>query len=123
MQSSLLGRIVKLAIILLVAHALYRFVPPYWHYTQFKDQMQSLALQAKGKTDEQLKDEVMALAEQHRVPLYREYIAISRAGDKSHTYIDADWAEEIEFVPRWKYVWQFNVSVDGWHMKPIGLQQ
>lgn len=123
MQSSLPARIVKLAFVLLVANALYRFVPPYWAYTRFKDDMQGIALQAKGKSDDVLKGEVMALAERHHVPLYPDYIAISRAGDLSHTYIDASWAEVIEFVPRWKYVWQFDVSVDGWHMKPLGLRQ
>lgn len=120
MKTSLLSKIIKLAIALLVANALYQFVPSYWNYTRFKDDMYGIALQAKGKSDDQLKAEVMALAERHHVPLHREYVAVSRAGDLSHTYIDASWAEVIEFVPTWKYVWQFDVSVDGWHVRPVG---
>jgi hypothetical protein len=119
-KNSFVGKVLRLAVILLAANALYRFVPPYWAYTQFKNDLQGIALQAKGKSDDQLKSEMMALAERHHVPLYWEYIGVSRTGDRSHTYIETSWAEIIEFVPGWKYVWQFDVSADGWHVNPLG---
>ena len=42
--------LVRLAVLLLIAHALYRFVPVYLHYYQFKDAVAETALFAKDRT-------------------------------------------------------------------------
>jgi hypothetical protein len=112
-------KIIKLTVAVLLANALYQFVPPYWRYIRFKDAVQDIALQAKGKPDSTVIEEVMALAARFQVPLERDWIAVSRPKDMTHTYIDASWIEEIQFVPTWKYVWQFDVSADGWHVRPL----
>ena len=51
--------LVRLAVLLLIAHALYRFVPVYIHYYQFKDAVAETALFAKDRTDTELVDRVM----------------------------------------------------------------
>lgn len=109
-------RIVQLAIFLLAVHALYRFVPVYIHYQQFKDAVKETALFAKDKTDAQIIDRVMELAEKHHIPLQREYVQVRREAE--HTFIDASYVESIEWLPTYRRPWQFDVGAQAWHVRP-----
>ena len=100
--------IVKLGIFLLLVHALYRFVPVYLHFQQFKDAVQEAALFSRQKTDAQVIDQVMELAEKYQIPLNRESVQVRHEGE--HTLIDASYVESIEWVPTYKRPWQFNVG-------------
>lgn len=108
--------LIRLAVLLLIAHALFRFVPVYLHYYQFKDAIEETALFAKDTTDAELVDRVMVLAEKHRIPVERDAVQISR--DKMRTYITLQYNEQIEWVPTYKRVMPFTVSVEGWHARP-----
>ena len=99
---------VKLAIFLLVVHAIYRFVPVYFHYQQFKDAVHETALFSKDKTNAQIVDRVMELAEKYRVPLQREYIDVRRENEQ--LFISAAYVELIEWLPRYKRPWLFQVG-------------
>jgi hypothetical protein len=103
-----LKTIVKLAIFLLFVHALYRFVPVYFHYQQFKDAVHEAALFSRGKTDAQLVDQVMDLAAKYQIPLDREYVQVRHESER--TLIDASYIEYIEWLPTYKRVWQFDVG-------------
>lgn len=109
-------RIVKLAIFLLAVHALYRFVPVYIRYQQFKDAVKETALFAKGKTDTEIIDRVMELAEQSHIPLQREYVQVRREAE--HTFIDASYVESIEWLPTYRRPWQFDAGAQAWHVQP-----
>ena len=100
--------VVKLAVFLLAVHALYRFIPIYFHYQQFKDGVHEAALFSRGKTDEQLVDQVMELAEKQQVPLSREYVQVRRENDR--TFISASYVEIIEWLPGYRRPWQFDVG-------------
>ena len=108
--------LVRLAVVLLIAHALYRSVPVYIHYYQFKDAVQEVALFAKDRTDIELVDRVMALAERYQIPIEREAVQVSR--DKLMTYITLQYDQPIEWVPSYRRVMPFSVSVEGWHVRP-----
>jgi hypothetical protein len=101
-------KIVKLAIFLLIANALYRFIPVYFHYQQFKDAVHETALFARGRTDAQLVDQVMDHAAKYRVPPDREYVQVRH--DNERTIIDASYIETIEWFPGYKRNWQFDVG-------------
>ncbi len=101
-------KVVQLAIFLLAVHALYRFVPVYFHYQQFKDAVHEAALFSRGKTDEQLVDQVMELADKYQVPLSREYVQVRRENDR--TSISASYVETIEWLPNYRRRWQFDVG-------------
>ena len=100
--------IVKLGIFLLIVHALYRFVPVYFHYQEFKDAVHEAALFSRQQTDAQVIDRVMELAEKYQIPLSREAVQIRHEGE--HTLIDASYVEPIEWLPTYKRPWQFNVG-------------
>ena len=93
----MLRNLFRLAVVLLIAHALYRFVPVYVHYYQFKDAVAETALFAKERTETDLVDRVMALAEQYQLPIDRDAVQVSR--DKQFTYINVAYEEQIEWVP------------------------
>jgi hypothetical protein len=111
-----LRNLVRLAVLLLIAHALYRFVPVYVHYYQFSDAVAETALFSKDRSDTDLVDRVMALAERYRIPIERDAVRVSR--DTRMTYISMIYEEQIEWLPTYRRGQPFTVSVEGWHVGP-----
>lgn len=105
----MIRKLVKLAIFLLIANAVYRIAPPTVHYFQFKDAVQELALFSQQKTpDAELIDRVMALADEHSIPLEREYVQVRRANGQ--LTIDASYVESMKVLPGYNYDHQFDVE-------------
>lgn len=101
-------KLVKLAIFLLVANAVYRIAPITLHYVQFKDALQELALFSQKATDAELTDRVVALADEHNVPLDRDYITIQRPNGQ--LIIDVSYVESLKLLPGYSYDHQFDLE-------------
>jgi hypothetical protein len=101
-------KLVKLAVFLLIANAVYRIAPVSLHYFQFKDALQELALFSLRVPDAELIDRVMALAEEHSVPLDRDYIQIHRSTGR--LTIDAAYVESMKVLPGYSYEHEFDVE-------------
>jgi hypothetical protein len=112
----LLRNLIRLGVLLLIAHALYRFVPPYVHYHQFKDAVGEAALFARDRSDGELVDRVMTLAERYEIPIEREAVLVTR--DSRFTYITVSYEESIEWVPSYRRPMPFTIAVEGWHVAP-----
>jgi hypothetical protein len=112
----MLRNLVRLAVLLLIAHALYRFVPVYMHYQQFKDAVAEAALFSKDRSDAELIERVMELAQRYQIPIDREAVQVTR--DRQFTYINVAYEEEIEWVPSYKRPMPFTIAVEGWHVRP-----
>ena len=110
--------LVKLAIVLLILHAAFRFGSAYLRYEQFKDAVQQIALFSKEKDDSIVIDRVMELAGKYDVPLEREFVQVRR--DEAHTYIDASYVELIDWLPGYQRPWQFDVGAAAWHVAAPG---
>jgi hypothetical protein len=108
---------IRLAILLLIAHALFQAVPVYWHYYQFKDAVKETARYSKGRADAQVVARVLELASQYDVPLERDSLQVWR--EKEHTFIEAVWVEPVELRPKYLYPWKFTVSESAWHIEPV----
>ena len=78
----MLRNLIRLAVFLLIANALYRFVPVYMHHYQFKDAVAEAAKFSKDRSDVEIIDRVMVLAERYRIPLDRGAVQVTRA--RSH---------------------------------------
>jgi hypothetical protein len=104
--------LIRLVVVLLIANALYRFVPVYLHHYQFKDAVAEAARFSRDRSDAELVDRVMQLAERYQIPLDREAVQVTR--DKQTTYINLAYQEVIEWVPTYKRPMPFTVAVDGW---------
>jgi len=101
-------KLVKLAIFLLIANALYRVAPPSIHYFQFKDAVQELALFSLKTPDAELIDRVMALADENNIPLDRDYVQVRRSNGQ--LIIDASYVESMKVLPGYSYDHQFDVE-------------
>jgi len=108
-------KLVKLAIFLLIANAVYRIAPPTVHYVQFKDAVQELALFSQKSPDPELIDRIMALADEHSIPLEREYVQIRRSNGQ--LIIDASYVESMNVLPGYTYNHQFDVEAKAFDVR------
>ena len=112
----MIRKLVKLAIFLLIANAVYRIAPPTVHYFQFKDAVQELALFSQQKTaDAELIDRVMALADEHGIPLERDYVQVRRSNGQ--LIIDASYVESMPVLPGYSYDHQFDVEAKAFDVR------
>jgi hypothetical protein len=100
-------KILKLLVFLFFANVVYQVGPVSVHYLQFKDALEELALFSPKATDAELIDRTMTLAEEHSIPLEREYVQIQRNG--LSLQIDATYVVMLQFLPGTPYKHQFDV--------------
>ena len=112
----MLRKLVKLGVLLLIVHALYRSIPIFIRYYEFRDAVREAALFSKGRTDQEIAQRVMQLAAKYEIPIEQEAIYIRHEGQT--TYIDAEYLEEIEWVPTYKRPSLFTVNVEGMSIRP-----
>ena len=76
----MIKRVIGLVLFLLAMNAAARWGPVYFHDQQFRDATRELALFAgqSRKSDEVLKNEIMALAREHQIPLDPNFVEIRR---------------------------------------------
>lgn len=107
---------IKVGILLLFVHAMYRFVPVYINYQQFKDAVKETALFSSDRTPQEITERVMELATRYHVPLEREYLQVERVDNR--TYISLMYTEQIEWLPTYKQPYKFEVQTEGWQARP-----
>src|SRR4051812_5328883 len=104
----MIRKIVKLAVFVLVANALYQVTPVALHHFQFKDALQELALYSQKSTDADLVARAQALAEENSVPVQREDIHVRREPGSIH--IEASYVEPLWLLPQYSYPWRFDID-------------
>jgi hypothetical protein len=104
----MIRKLLKLAVFLLIANAVYQAAPVSWHYYQFKDAVQELALFSQKSTDAELVDQVMVIAEEHSIPLEREYVQVRRGNGQ--LVITAAYIDTMRFLPGYEYAREFDVQ-------------
>ena len=103
--------IVRLAIFLLAAHALYRFVPVYVRHQQFKDAVNQVALfSTRDSSDVEIATRVVELAGEYGVPLDGDSVQVRRGEGKLH--IDAAYVQSIEWLPGYRRPWRFELNAE-----------
>jgi hypothetical protein len=104
----MIRKIVKIAVFLLIANALYQITPAAMHNMQFKDALQQLLLYSQKATDTELVNRAMTLADENNIPLDREYVRVRREAGSIH--IDASYVEALRLFPRYSYHWEFDID-------------
>lgn len=104
----MIRKIVKLAVFLLIANAVYQIAPVVYRHVQFKDALHELALYSQKSTDAELVNRAMALAGEGNIPLEREYVGVRREAGSLH--IDASYVEPLRLFPRYTYEWEFDID-------------
>ncbi len=111
----MIRKLVKLAIFLLIANAVYRIIPPTIHYYEFKDAVQELALFSQKTPDAELIDRVMALADENSVPLERDYVQVRRSNGQ--LLIDVSYVESMNVLPGYSYDHQFDIEAKAFDVR------
>jgi hypothetical protein len=107
--------VLRLVVILLIAHALYQFVPVYLSYQQFKDDVSQTALFAGKATEDEVLERVMVHAQQRQVPLAREQVQVRRL--QNQTFIDLSYLQPVKVLPWYTYPWQVRIGTT-WAAQP-----
>ena len=102
--------VIKLAVVLLLARAVWLVAPIYWNYVQFKDALQTTALFSGERSEAAIVGRVMEIAREMQVPLESSQVRVRR--QREYVYIDASYTEQIEMFPRFPKEWEFIVNVE-----------
>ena len=107
----MLRNIVRLVVLGLVLHAAVRITPEFWHYLKFRDAVTETASYPGRKTDEQLRDRILQLADENDVPIGARDVRITREGNRA--LVSTAWTAQLEYLPRRFYPYDFIVDVEG----------
>ncbi len=102
--------LIKLAIVVLLANAIWRAGSAYLSYYKFKDAVTDVAINSKNKTDDELREKVMSLAMEYDEPIEADAVAIRREND--HLYIEGSYTKPVALFPGYEYQWPFSLTAD-----------
>jgi hypothetical protein len=102
--------LLKLVVAALIANAAWRVGSSYVSFYKFKDAINEEAQFASDKSEDQLRDRIVALAQQFDLPLDGDAVTISKANQR--TRIAGSYSKPIEVVPGFKYPWAFSWDIE-----------
>lgn len=102
--------IIKLVMAGLLVHASWRGGAAFWRYYKFKDGVQATAQFAGARSEAEIHNRVVEIAQELDIPVDPENIEVRK--EENHTFVNAAYTERIEFVPTYVYPWQFKLNVD-----------
>jgi hypothetical protein len=101
--------VLKLAVVAAVLFAAYRVGDAYWDYYQFEDAVKDAAQFTDRNHASELPGKILDLAQKMEIPLDPDNLSVTR--DQRHVTVDASYVRTVEFLPRLKRDWQFDVHV------------
>lgn len=110
--------IIKLAIAIAIANALFQVGRAYVSFFQFQDAVDEMVTHTTG-TDAQVRDKVLELAAKFEEPVEADVIAIRR--EEHHTFVDATYSKDLKLFPGYVRKWPFTLKVDGYVIVPQKL--
>lgn len=103
--------LIKLAIVVLVVHAAVKTVPHFWTYVKFRDKVQEMARFSNRRTDQDVRDRVVKLAQQFDLPIAADDVRVRKV--QTTTFVDTRYTVQLEYFPSRFYPWTFEVKVEG----------
>jgi hypothetical protein len=107
--------LLKLVIVAALANATWHLFTVYSADYKFRDAVEYAAESRGGKTDDQLKEQVLALAVEADLPIDADHLSVSHF--ESRTTVETAYTRPVEFFPGFAYPWTMNVHVDA-YVKP-----
>jgi hypothetical protein len=104
--------LLKLALVAVVANATWHLFTVYSENYKFRDAVQYAAESRGNKTDEQLREAVLAIAARTDLPLDEEHLTVRH--EETHTIVDGSYTRTVEVFPGLKYEWPFTAHVDAY---------
>jgi hypothetical protein len=112
----MLKRLIELVIAAAIIYAGWHAGVAYLHYFQFDDALTETARYGRGRTEEQLRERVMQLAAEYKIPLDPQAVVIHT--DNNATRIAAPYTERIKLLPNYVYELKLEPKGDSWHIQP-----
>jgi hypothetical protein len=107
----MLRTIIRLALVALVVHAAVKTVPVFWHHVKFRDAVEEMAMFSAKRSENDVLERVMQIANRLDVPLQRENVKVRK--QRNITFVDASYTAQLEYFPNRFYPWDFKVNVEG----------
>jgi hypothetical protein len=107
--------LIKLAIVALVANAVWRLGMEYATHYRFSDSVQEAAI-AGGQSEGQLRKHVLELAERYNLPLADEALTIRT--EYSRRFINGSYVKPIAILPGYNREWAFTLAVETYVVTP-----
>ena len=102
--------VLKLALAALLANAAWRIGSSYVAFYKFKDAVAEEAQFGADKSEDQLRQRVIVLAEQYDLPVDGDALTVTKADQR--TRIAGSYTKPIEVVPGYKYPWAFTWDIE-----------
>jgi hypothetical protein len=103
--------IIKLAILALVANAIFRVGTEYVVYYKFRDSVREAAT-FRAKDDVELGERVMEIAATYDVPLAADGFTMRR--DHREATVLGSYVKPIELAPGFPYAWRFDFEIQAY---------
>jgi len=111
--------IIKLLIAALIANATWRIGTEYLSYYKFKDSVRELTQHRAAKTETQLRERILQIANQYDIPLAEESLTITQVNN--HTVVEGSYVKPIEVVPTFRFDWPFQFHIDTFVVDAEGI--
>ncbi len=112
-------RLLKLALVALIANATWHLWGVYAAHFKFRDAVQSLAQYSSEMSEQDVRGRVLALAAQYDVPVTEERFTLSRK--ENQTIVDGAYTRPVDLAPGFSYPWSFTWHVEVFTVKPPKL--
>jgi len=109
--------LIKLAIVALVANAVWHVMVAYTSYYKFKDAVQQTTQFGNDKNLDQLRARVVQLAADYDLPLGEDEVTVRR--EMLHTIVDGSYVKSIDLLPGYTRPWTFTFHTDTFSEAPM----
>src|SRR5215470_1798586 len=109
--------LIKLAIVAIIANGTWHLFVVYSAHYKFKDAIQYAAESRGLKSDEQVRQEVLAIAAQADLPIDENQLTVTHA--ETRTTVDTGYTRQVELFPGFPYAWPFTVHVQAYPKVPL----
>ncbi len=121
--------LIKIAVAALLIHGVWRVGSTFWRYYQFEDALQEVAQFGDRQSERQLCNQSMDKAATLDVPIAAGSVSVRRGVNPpfncetgfraaapggaiaSKIYIEASYHDQLQFLPGYRYPWDFAVQV------------
>ena len=104
-----MGKLIKLAIVVLVLHAGWRVGTSYWQFYAFEDQVREMALTSGRQPEDVLHDRVVSLASDAGIPLLPEDVTVST--QPGRVIVTAAYTDQVQILPGYPYPWRHTLDL------------
>ena len=101
--------LIKLAVVLALLNALYRFGDAYWDHYQFEDSVQQMAQFSQQATADDVRAKVLELAQTQDIPLTTENLSVTHVPRRIE--VDGVYVRELPLFPGYIKPWEFKLHV------------